>query len=88
MTPRSLALLQHFAANGPEGERYVGSLLETMDGTVRFKAGAMSSIRSYTGLLKTDSGQRLCFTLMVNHYADSASVQKLQGDLFNVMVGW
>ena len=46
ITPKGLALLQHFAAGGPEGEAYVGSLLATPDEVLRFKAGAMSAVRS------------------------------------------
>ena len=88
ITPRSLARLQYVAATGPEGEKYVASLLETMEGRVRFKGGAMSSIRSYAGLLNAGSGQRLCFALLVNHYGDAASVVKLQSDLFDVMDDW
>lgn len=88
ITPRALALLQYLVSTGPRGKEYVESLLGALDGTLRFKAGAMSAVRSYTGLLDTESGQRLSFALMVNHYADSSSVQTLQGELFEAMAAW
>ncbi len=88
ITPKGLALLQHFAAGGPEGEAYVGSLLATPDEVLRFKAGAMSAVRSYTGFVKIASGERLSYALIVNHYSESAAVQELQQNVFSLMAAW
>ena len=88
ITPRALAHLQHLVSTGPKGKEYLESLLVALDGTLRFKAGAMSAVRSYTGLLDTASGQRLSFALIVNHYAESSAVQTLQGGLFEAMAAW
>ncbi|HRQ88105.1 MAG TPA: D-alanyl-D-alanine carboxypeptidase/D-alanyl-D-alanine-endopeptidase [Bacteroidia bacterium] len=86
ITPKTLARLQHLAATGPVGREYVDSLLSTAEGAIRFKAGAMSAVRSYAGLVETDSG-RLAFALMVNHYADGAIVGELQRQVFRAMLG-
>ncbi|MBP6783260.1 MAG: D-alanyl-D-alanine carboxypeptidase/D-alanyl-D-alanine-endopeptidase [Verrucomicrobiales bacterium] len=88
ITPRALAHLQYLVSTGPRGKEYVESLLVALDGALRFKAGAMSAVRSYTGLLDTASGQRLSFALIVNHYADSSAVQTLQRGLFEAMAAW
>jgi len=87
ITPASLALLQHFAATGPTGEVYVKSLLEVGEGKIRFKAGAMSAVRSYTGLVEGKEG-RLAFALMANHYADGDAVRALQVAVFDALAAW
>lgn len=85
ISPKALARLQHLAATGPMGEVYLGSLLNTAEGRLHFKAGAMSAIRSYTGLIESDSGQ-LAFALMINHYPDGSAVGRLQQDLFGALL--
>ncbi len=86
ITPESLARLQHFAATGPAGEDYAASLLSTGEGRIRFKAGAMSSVRSYTGFVDRE-GERLAFALIVNHYPDGAAVRDLQAAVFEALLG-
>ncbi len=88
ITTNALARLQQLAATGPEGENYVGSLLKEMNGALHYKAGAMSAIRSITGLIETNSGGRHAFALIVNHYSDVAAVQGLQSDLLAAMAEW
>jgi D-alanyl-D-alanine carboxypeptidase/D-alanyl-D-alanine-endopeptidase (penicillin-binding protein 4) len=88
ITPRALARLQYLASTGPQGSAYAGSLLTAFDGALRFKAGAMSAVRSITGLLETESGEILSFAFMVNHYSEAASVQRLQGELLGAMSAW
>jgi len=88
ITPRALARLQYLASTGPHGAAYVGSLLSAFEGALRFKAGAMSAVRSITGLLETESGEILSFAFMVNHYSEAASVQRLQGELLGAMSAW
>ena len=85
ISPESLARIQQFAANGPVGESYVDSLLELGEGAIRFKAGAMSSIRSYAGLVPLESGS-LAFALIVNHYPDGAEVNQLQRSVFEALL--
>jgi D-alanyl-D-alanine carboxypeptidase/D-alanyl-D-alanine-endopeptidase (penicillin-binding protein 4) len=84
ITPRTLASLQHLASTGPAGDAYVNSLLTLADGRIRFKAGAMSAVRSYAGLVDSEKG-RLAFALMVNHYADGGEVGELQGLVFSAL---
>ncbi len=85
ITPAALARLQHLAAGGPAGEAYLGSLLKTAGDRLHFKAGAMSAIRSYTGLIESESGL-LAFALMVNHYPDGAAVNQLQQEIFGALL--
>lgn len=88
ITPQALARLQYLASTGPHGAAYVGSLLTAFDGALRFKAGAMSAVRSITGLLETESGEVLSFAFIVNHYSEVSSVQRLQGELLGAMSAW
>lgn len=88
ITPRTLARLQYLASTGPHGPAYAGSLLTAFDGSLRFKAGAMSAVRSITGLLETESGEVLSFAFIVNHYGDVSSVQRLQGEVLGAMSVW
>ena len=77
--PLDLARLQFAAANGPHGPAYQASLLSR--GPLRWKGGAMSSIRSYTGYITSAGGEVFCFALMVNHYSDSKAVSELRQKL-------
>ncbi len=86
ITPRILARLQHLAVNGSAGEAYVNSLPAAAGGAIRFKAGAMSAVRSYAGLVETEQG-RLAFSLMMNHYADGGEVSDIQGAVFSALLG-
>ncbi len=88
ITPQALARLQYLASTGPHGAAYVGSLLTAFDGALRFKAGAMSAVRSITGLLEAESGEVLSFAFIVNHYSEVSSVQRLQGELLGAMSTW
>ncbi len=83
--PDTLARLQHHAAKGPHGEAYLDSLPSTGGGRIRYKAGAMSSIRSYAGVVDTLQG-RLSFALIVNHYPEIAAVRDLQVALFQALL--
>lgn len=76
--PLDLALLQQKAVSGLQGTVYKESLLASRDGSVRWKGGAMSAVRSYTGLVRTASGEELAFALMVNHFGDSQPVGALR----------
>ena len=77
--PLDLARLQFLAAQGPHGPAYQASLLS--QGPLRWKGGAMSSIRSYTGYITSAGGEVFCFALMVNHYPDSKAVGRLREEL-------
>lgn len=39
--------------------------------TLQAKSGSMTRIRCYAGYLKTDSGQKLAFSIMANHFSGS-----------------
>ena len=83
--PLDLARLQYLAAKGLHGEAYQASLLS--NGPLRWKGGAMSSIRSTTGYIKSAGGEKFCFAMMVNHYADSKAVSQLRETLVNLISG-
>ncbi len=87
ISPETLARLQRLAAEGPAGEAYVESLLVLEEVGIRFKAGAMSSVRTYTGLVEDGPG-RLAFALMANHYPKIAAVRELQGAVFQALRLW
>lgn len=76
--PLDLAMLQYIAGAGPQGAVYRESLLATEDGSLRWKGGAMSGVRSYTGFLKAPSGTEFSFALMVNHFSDGQAVSELR----------
>jgi D-alanyl-D-alanine carboxypeptidase/D-alanyl-D-alanine-endopeptidase (penicillin-binding protein 4) len=78
ITPHDLAKLQFLAGSGPQGEAYKDSLLDRDEGKLRWKGGAMSSVRSYTGYATGADGVERCFALMVNHYSDSDEVRELR----------
>lgn len=83
--PLDLARLQHVAGVGPQGAVYRESLLVTEDGTVRWKGGAMSGVRSYTGFVKGVSGAEFSFALMVNHFSDSQAVARLREAVLGIL---
>jgi serine-type D-Ala-D-Ala carboxypeptidase/endopeptidase (penicillin-binding protein 4) len=80
ITPHDLAKLQYLAGSGPQAAAYQESLLSKE--SLRWKGGAMSSVRSTTGFLTTKKGKQLCFAYLVNHYSDSAPVNALREALF------
>lgn len=83
--PKTLARVQHFAATGPQGKTYVDSLMATGGDRIHYKAGNMSSIRSYTGLFDRGADQ-LAFALIINHYTDLGAVHDLQEAVFTVLL--
>ena len=85
ITPHDLTRLQHLAARGPFGAIYKDSLLSK--DTLHWKGGAMSSIRSTTGMITTKSGKDYSFTFMINHYADSQAASALRDALIEAMLG-
>lgn len=76
ITPHDLARLQFLAAAGPHGMVYKASLLQK--GALRWKGGAMSGVRSVTGIVTRSDGREMSFALMVNHYADAGAVAALR----------
>jgi D-alanyl-D-alanine carboxypeptidase/D-alanyl-D-alanine-endopeptidase (penicillin-binding protein 4) len=76
--PIDLAKLQYLAAHGPHGDAYKKSLLSKEDGSLRWKGGAMSGVRTVTGYVVGASDEELCFAFMANHYSDEDAVSKLR----------
>lgn len=83
--PLDLARLQFLAGTGPQGAAYKDSLL-SKDG-LRWKGGAMSGIRTFTGFAQSKSGEEYCYALMVNHYTDGKSVSEFSQRVMDAMLG-
>lgn len=52
--------------------------------TLKAKSGSMTRTRCYSGYLKLDSGKRVSFSIMVNHFSGSHS--KLVGEIEKLLV--
>ena len=83
--PLDLARLQLLAGQGPQGAAYKASLL-SQDG-LRWKGGAMSGVRTFTGYVTGKSGTEYCFAFMVNHYTDGKAVSELSKRVMEAMLG-
>lgn len=83
--PLDLARLQFVAGQGPHGAAYKGSLL-SKDG-LRWKIGAMSGVRTFTGYATGKSGEEFCFAFMVNHFTDGKAVSELSKRVLDAMLG-
>lgn len=83
--PLDLARLQFLAGKGPQGAAYKASLL-SKDG-LRWKGGAMSGVRTFTGYVTGKSGAEYCFAFMVNHYTDGKIVAELSQRVMDAMLG-
>jgi serine-type D-Ala-D-Ala carboxypeptidase/endopeptidase (penicillin-binding protein 4) len=83
--PLDLARLQYLVAHGPHGAAYKNSLLAKEDGSLRWKGGAMSGVRSTTGYVISASGEEFCFAFMVNHYTEGEAVSELREALVAAM---
>ncbi len=83
--PFDLARLQLLSGQGPQGVAYKASLL-SKDG-LRWKGGAMSGVRTFTGYVTSKSGVESCFAFMVNHYTDGKAVSELSKRVMDAMQG-
>jgi len=83
--PLDLARLQLLAGQGLQGAAYKASLL-SQDG-LRWKGGAMSGVRTFTGYVTGKSGAEYCFAFMVNHYTDGKAVSELSKQVMEAMLG-
>lgn len=81
ISAHDLARLQHFAKAGPHGKLFHDSLIVAMEGSLHYKPGAMSGIRSYTGFIKGRSGKEYSFALLYNHALNSAAITKWTNQL-------
>lgn len=86
ITAHDLARLQMLAAQGPQGGLYLESLPATLEGSVRYKGGAMSGVRSITGLATRPDGKRLAFALLVNHFSNPRAYAHLRESLVRSLV--
>ncbi len=82
--PLDLARLQFFAGSGPQGAIYKASLLS--EGGLKWKGGAMSGVRTYTGFVTGKSGEEFCFAFMVNHFTDASAVAELRQQITEAML--
>ncbi|MEM7387057.1 MAG: D-alanyl-D-alanine carboxypeptidase/D-alanyl-D-alanine-endopeptidase [Verrucomicrobiota bacterium] len=66
--PRDLAQVVYHTRKGVHGDLFYASLNAYFSGQVRWKGGAMSRVRCYTGFVKGQSGQEYTFALMINNH--------------------
>lgn len=64
--PLDLAMVNHLARRGPQGERFRQSLTSYVDGRVRAKLGAMSGVKTDVGFITMANGREFTFCLMSN----------------------
>ncbi|MCW0219507.1 MAG: D-alanyl-D-alanine carboxypeptidase/D-alanyl-D-alanine-endopeptidase [Prosthecobacter sp.] len=76
--PLDLARLQNAVGRGPQGTLYRDSLLSANEGHLRWKGGAMSGVRSYTGFINGKSGAQFTFALMANHFSNTGEISALR----------
>ena len=55
------------------------------DNTLKAKSGSMTRVRCYSGYIKLNSGKKVSFSIMVNHFSGSHS--KLVGEIEKLLVG-
>ncbi len=56
------------ARNGYDGTLKNKFVSKSLNGKIYGKSGSMGNVRAYTGILKTNSGKELAFSIMVNNY--------------------
>jgi D-alanyl-D-alanine carboxypeptidase/D-alanyl-D-alanine-endopeptidase (penicillin-binding protein 4) len=59
------------ARNGYDGTLKNKFTSKSLKGKIYGKSGSMGNVRAYTGILKTNSGKELSFSIMVNNYTTS-----------------
>lgn len=82
VTPHDLARVQFLAGQGPAGREYRESLLSNDE--VRWKGGAMSGVRTWTGWIRLPGGGERAFALMVNHFAEVQAADDLRDRLVSL----
>lgn len=86
VTPHSLnAVLRHMGGASGNGA-YLNLLKhepDTMSKTFRYKTGAMDSVRSITGIVRTSSGQPIAVTAIINNH--TLSVRELRNSLVSLV---
>ncbi|MEZ5301189.1 MAG: D-alanyl-D-alanine carboxypeptidase [Verrucomicrobiales bacterium] len=80
-----LSRLQFLAASGDHGALYAEAL-NAHFAARWWKGGAMSSIRSYTGLVESASGGRFAFAMLFNHYQDARAVSRWRDALVRAIM--
>ena len=85
--PIDLARVLWLARRGPHGDVYSNTLNRYHDDRVRWKGGAMSRVRAYTGFVQSDSGKELTFAFMINNYeASTDAIATWRGRLVEFML--
>jgi D-alanyl-D-alanine carboxypeptidase/D-alanyl-D-alanine-endopeptidase (penicillin-binding protein 4) len=84
ISPHDLARLQFTAGIGPQGKEYTASLLS--ENGLRWKGGAMSGVRTFTGFATGKTGVSYSFAFMVNHTLNHEAVSALRQQLVEAML--
>ncbi len=86
ISPEELTRVQLLARKAKSGLIYRNSLGGVFGGKVRWKGGAMSAIRTYTGFVERKDGREYCFSLMFNNFADGGKIVEWRDELMGVLV--
>jgi D-alanyl-D-alanine carboxypeptidase/D-alanyl-D-alanine-endopeptidase (penicillin-binding protein 4) len=84
--PVDLALVNHLAAAGPHGERYVESLPSAAEDKLRFKPGYMSGVRTDVGFVLDAAGRRWSYCLMLNGLDPAADARAMRSCWMDTML--
>jgi D-alanyl-D-alanine carboxypeptidase/D-alanyl-D-alanine-endopeptidase (penicillin-binding protein 4) len=84
--PVDLARVNHLAAAGPHGKRYVESLPSAADGRVRFKPGYMSGVRTDVGFVLDAAGRRWTYCLMLNGLDPATDARAMRSRWIDLML--
>lgn len=62
----------------------------TAEARVQAKTGSLSNVCTLSGYLQTESGDRLVFSLMMNHYprGSTSAVRLVQDEILAALTGW
>ncbi len=87
--PSDLARVLHLARRGKQGDVFHQSLNAHFGDRVRWKGGAMSSIRSWTGYIRRGDdppGKEWTFALLFNHFGASATTTDARDTLVRLLL--
>jgi D-alanyl-D-alanine carboxypeptidase/D-alanyl-D-alanine-endopeptidase (penicillin-binding protein 4) len=87
--PHDMARLLHLVRRGERGDVFFQSLNSHFGDRVRWKGGAMSSIRSWAGYVQRGGdpvGQEWTFALIFNHFGSAAATTEARDNLVRLLL--
>lgn len=87
VSAEGLARVQWVAGLGESAAVYRESLSSAHGGKARWKGGAMSSVRSWTGYVEMKDGERVSFGLIFNHYQNGSRLDFWRDEVVREITG-